>query len=80
MDGILSHHSVAEESERRSDLRHNLIPQPREEQNRDFGDGGKVGIGCPDLMAKQCEISCWWNDPSRVNEFCLKEGGSLRRD
>jgi hypothetical protein len=44
------------------DVRDNFIVEPGEEEDGDFGYGGEVGIGGPDLVAEEGEVFCWWDD------------------
>ncbi len=53
--------------ERREDVRYYFIVEPREEEDGYFGDGGKEGVGGPDLMAEEGEIFCWWDDANFVS-------------
>jgi hypothetical protein len=47
---------------RRGSLRYDLILQTGEEEDRNLGDGRQEGVGCPDLVAEECEVPCWRDD------------------
>jgi hypothetical protein len=64
----LGHHSEGG-SKRGDNVRDNFVLETGEEEDWEFGYRGEVGVGCPDLVAEEGEVSGWWDDSGDVSRI-----------